>query len=304
MSSNGLKEGCEIVLKNENGLKKENGGTWNFVLKHHKSNNVTVISPGWRSFCDANGLKARDFFRFKLVRTGARPVLCLCTAETNSNRRLLECSEGTNVNSLSTDPSSGEESSETEESEEKKSLKNKGREGIIVKEDSEEESITDKSSLRECLNKEKWKYCSRPGASSSPSQDRFVTLTVTRYSVKNNKLVCLKIVYYMIGFLRCVLVNHFHFASIKSFVQRLPVHFTRVNGINKPGKITLLGQDGVAWKVHLVRDNIIERMRLGRDWKGFCEAHDVKIGESVVFELIREKDASPVLRFITKVKSV
>lgn len=297
MSSNGLKEGCcEIVLKNEY------GGTWNLGLRHHNSNNVTVISPGWRSFCQANGLKARDFFRFKLVRTGAKPVLCLCPAETNSNTRLVECSEGTDVNSVSTDPSNGEKGSETEKSEENKSVKDKGREGIIVKEESEEwRSIEDKSSLRECLNKEKWKYCSRPGDSSSPSQNRFVTLTVTPYSVKSNKLVSFEIVYYFIGFLRCVLVNHF--SSIKSFAQRLPLHFTRVNGINKPGKITLLGQDGVTWMVHLVRENINGRMRLGRDWKGFCDAHGVKIGESFVMELIWEKDASPALKLCNKSNS-
>ncbi|KAL1210416.1 B3 domain-containing protein REM14 [Cardamine amara subsp. amara] len=264
VSSNGLKEGCEIVLKNES------GDTRNLVLKYHKSNEVTVISPGWRSFCQTNGLKVRDFFRFKLVKTGAKHVLCLCAAETNSNTRLVECSEGTGVNSLSTDTSSGEESSETEESEEKKSVKNKG---IIVKEESEEESIEDKSSSRECLNKEKWKYCSRTRASSSASQNRFMTLTITPNSVKSNKL-------------------------------RLPLQFTLVNGINKPGKITLLGQDGVTWMVCLVKDNINGRMSIGRDWKGFCEAHGVKIGKSFVLELIWGKDASPVLQFCTRSNSV
>ena len=152
-------------------------------MKYHKSNDVTVISPGWKSFCYANKLKARSFFRFKLVRTEGKHVLCLCSAEeTNSNTRLVECSEGTDVNSLSTDPSSGEESSEAEESEETKSVKDKCREDIIVKEDSEEESIKDKISLREC---------SRSRASSSASQNRFVTLTVTPYSDKFNKLVSL-----------------------------------------------------------------------------------------------------------------
>lgn len=191
MSSNGLKKGCEIVLKNEN------GGTWNLVLRHNKSNNTTVISGGWRSFCQANGIKARDPFMFKLVKTAGKPVLCLCPTESNRDTSLVACSEGNNANSLSTNASSGEESSETEESEEN------SIEDITVKEENEEESIEEKSSLRECLKIEKWKYCSRSGASSSSSQNRFVTLTITPYSVKSNKMVSLKVVYYSIGFEFC-----------------------------------------------------------------------------------------------------
>ncbi|XP_010447536.1 PREDICTED: B3 domain-containing protein REM17-like [Camelina sativa] len=269
VSSNGLDKDCcdEMVLKNEYGR------TWNLVLRHHKSNNTVVMSRGWRSFCQGNGLKARDSFRFKLVRTGAKPVLCLCPAETKRDTRVVECSEGTDVDSLSTDPSSGEESSETEESEVKKNTKHKGRDNINFKEDSEVESIEDKISLHECSNIEKWKYCSRSGASSSSSQSRFLTLTISPYSYRTNKL-------------------------------RLPLHFTRVNGIKKPGKITLLGQDGVHRMVRLVKDHENGRLRLGRDWKGFCELHSVKIGESFVLELIWKKDASPALKFCTKVNCV
>ncbi|XP_019086665.1 PREDICTED: B3 domain-containing protein REM17-like [Camelina sativa] len=196
VSSNGLNKECcdEMVLKNEYGR------TWNLVLRHRKSNNTVVMSRGWRSFCQVNGLKARDSFRFKLVRTGAKPVLCLCPAETKRDTRVVECSKGTDVDSLSTDPSSGEESSETEESEVKKNIKDNGRDNSNFKEDSEEESIEE--------NIKKEKYCSRRGASSSSSQSRFVTLTITPYSYRSNKL-------------------------------RLPLHFTRVNGIEKPGKITV-----------------------------------------------------------------
>lgn len=180
--SNGLKEGyCEMVLKNEY------GGTWDLVMRHHESNNHTVIRQGWRSFCRANRIKARDPFRFKLVRTGEKPVLRLCSAETNRDTKPGECSKGNDVTSLSTDDSSGEESIETEESEEETSS-----DDIIVTKENEEESL----GLRECLNVDKWKYCLEPGASSSQSQNRFVTLTVTPYSFKCNKLVsCLEVVY-------------------------------------------------------------------------------------------------------------
>ncbi|XP_023634055.1 B3 domain-containing protein REM17 [Capsella rubella] len=263
VSSNGLDKGrCdEMVLKNEDGR------TWNLVLRHDKSNNSVLISRGWRSFCQVNGLKARDTFRFKLVITGGKHVLCLCSAETSRDTRVLECSEGTDVDSLSTDPSRAEESSETEESEDN------GRDNTIVKEDSEEESIEDKSSLRECSIAEKWKHSSRPGASSSSSQSRFVTLTFSPYSFRSNKL-------------------------------RLPLCFTRANGIKKPGKITLLGRDGVNRMVRLLKDHENGRLRLGRDWKGFCRVHGVKIGESFVLELIWKKDAGPVLKFCTKVNCV
>ncbi|CAH2077345.1 unnamed protein product [Thlaspi arvense] len=262
VNSNGLKERCEMVLKNEN------GGTWELVLRHNKANNTTVISGGWRRFCQVNGIKARDPFRFKLVGTGDKPVLRLCPAETNRDtRRQVDCSEGTDVHSLSTSSSSGEETSETEESEDT------SRDDISVNDESEEESIEDKSSLRESLNVEKWKYWSRAGASFSSSQNRFVTLTITPYSIKSNKM-------------------------------KLPLHFTKVNGINKAGTIMLMGQDGVSWMVHLAQENSRGRMRLGRDWKGFCEVHGVKIGDSFVLELIREKDARPVLKFYTKVRCV
>lgn len=100
-----------------------------------------------------------------------------------------------------------------------------------------------------------------------------MTLTVTQYSIKSNKL-------------------------------RLPLRFTRVNGINKAGKITLMGQDGVNWMVRLTNENKCGRMRLGRGWKGFCEAHGVKLGESFVLELMRKKDACPVLKFGKRVHCV
>ncbi|CAN6819523.1 unnamed protein product [Brassica oleracea var. botrytis] len=87
--------------------------------------------------------------------------------------------------------------------------------------------------------------------------------------------------------------------------ERLPLRFTRVNGINKAGKkITLMGQDGVNWMVLLTNENERGRMRLGRGWKGFCEAHGVKIGDSFVLELMREKDSSHVLKFCTKLNCV
>lgn len=237
MNSNGLKgKCCEMILKNDN------GGTWCLVLRRNETNETTVISRGWRSFCHANGLKVRDPFKFKLVGTREKPVLQFCPSESNRNTRHVDCSEG-DVHSLS-----------------------------------------------------------KKEASSSPCQNPFVTLTVTQYSIKSNKLVSTICCLLLNMILICIMVNNF--ATTKSFVQRLPLRFTRVNGINKAGKITLMGQDGVNWLVHLTNENKCGKLRLGRGWKGFCEAHGVKIGESFVLELIREKDATPVLKFCNKVNCV
>ncbi|KAG7592893.1 DNA-binding pseudobarrel domain superfamily [Arabidopsis thaliana x Arabidopsis arenosa] len=240
VSSNGLDKGCKkIVLKNEWGRE------WNLVLKHYKSHCFTIIKRGWASFCQGSGLKARDSFKFKLDGTEEKPVLSLCPAESNHDKTPKACPEGyDDVKSLSSNPSSGDDSSKSEES---------------------EENIS-----QDCLEIKKRKYFSSCRASSSYTQNRFVTLTLTRSAFQTYKLY-------------------------------LPLGFTQVNGINKPRKITLLGQDGVKRVVDLYQDKISGTMRFGKGWREFCEAQGVKIDESFVLELIWEKEASPVLKFFTKV---
>jgi len=85
------------------------------------------------------------------------------------------------------------------------------------------------------------------------------------------------------------------------FLQFLPRGFTQVNGINKPRKITLLGQDGVKKVVDLYQESSSRIMRFGKGWREFFDAQGVKIDDSFVLELIWEKEASPVLKFCTKV---
>ncbi|CAH8390911.1 unnamed protein product [Eruca vesicaria subsp. sativa] len=210
VTANGLNKGCsEIVLKNER------GGTWTLPLKHYKSINHTYLGPGWTTFCQVNGIKAEDSFMFKLVRTGDKPVLCLCPEDSDD---------------LSSSTSSGDKSSKSQES--------------------KEESLGDKR------------------ASSSYSQDRFVTLTLTAKAVKHYQLF-------------------------------LPMGFMKRNGINKPGKITLLGQDGVRRVVALSQNKRHGKMQIGKGWRVFRDAHGVKIGQPFVLELIWEDQASPVLKFCT-----
>ncbi|KAF8103844.1 hypothetical protein N665_0183s0022 [Sinapis alba] len=245
VTANGLERGFrEITLKNEW------GGKWSLGLRYYESLNRTYLGPGWKTFCQVNGIKAGDSFMFKLVETGNKPVLLLCSS--NGGKTPLECSEDSDdVNSLSSDTSSGDDS--REESQE-----------------SEEGSLGDEGSSQERFEMEKEKNLYR--ASSSYCQDPFVKLTITPRALKTYKL-------------------------------NLPLGFTRVNGINKPGKITLLDKDGVKKQVvDLLEQNRNTRiMRLGKGWREFCESHGVKVGDSFLLKLIWEdKEAIPVLKFCTK----
>ncbi|CAN8306679.1 unnamed protein product [Cochlearia groenlandica] len=132
--------------------------------------------------------------------------------------------------------------------------------------ESENESLEDKSITQE-------KKILRCRASSSYNQGRFVTLTLTPSAVKHYKLI-------------------------------LPMRFTRANGLNEPGKITLLSKDGIKQVVDLLWNNRNGVLRIGKGWREFCEAHDVKIGEPFVLELMWDEEASPVLKFFTKLNSL
>lgn len=83
-------------------------------------------------------------------------------------------------------------------------------------------------------------------------------------------------------------------------MQFLPMGFAKRNGINKPGKITLLGQDGVKQEVALMQNKRTGQMQIGKGWRVFRDAHGLKIGHPFVLELIWEDEASPVLKFCTK----
>ncbi|KAJ4916582.1 B3 domain-containing protein REM17 [Raphanus sativus] len=245
ITANGLEKGfSEINVKNEW------GGRWSLGLRHYESHNHTYLGPGWKTFCQVNGMKAGDSFMFKLVETGDKPVLLLC----NSNRgeTPLEIPEDSDhVHSLSSDTSSGDDS--REESQE-----------------SEEESLEDDSRSKECFEMEKRKSSLRCICSSPYSKHRFLRLTLTQNALKTS-------------------------------VLHLPMSFTRANGINKPRKIQLLGKDGVKKQmVDLLKTRSTGRMRIGKGWREFRDAHGVKVGESFLLELIWEEEAIPVLKFCTE----
>ncbi|CAH8390166.1 unnamed protein product [Eruca vesicaria subsp. sativa] len=239
VTANGLEKGLsEITLKNER------GGSWILGWKHYESPNRTYLGPGWKTFCQVNGIKAGDSFMLKLVEAGDKPVLLLCSS--NGGTTPLECSE--DVNSLSSDTSSEDEQSQ----------------------ESDNVSIEDKDSSQECCVMEREKSSLRCICSSPYSKHRFVKLTLTQNAHKTSVLY-------------------------------LPLAFTRMNCINKPRKIMLLGKDGVKkQEVDLLKNKSTGAMRLGKGWREFCEDHGVKVRESFLLELIRDEEATPVLKFCTK----
>ncbi|CAN8314989.1 unnamed protein product [Cochlearia groenlandica] len=101
--------------------------------------------------------------------------------------------------------------------------------------------------------------------STLANQNRFVTLTLTKDSLKNSRLY-------------------------------LPMPFLKENGMDKPGMVTLLGKDGTRRLVNLLRENS-GRMSLGKGLKDFTKANELKMGESFTMELIWET-ATPVLSLL------
>ncbi|VVB11768.1 unnamed protein product [Arabis nemorensis] len=86
--------------------------------------------------------------------------------------------------------------------------------------------------------------------------------------------------------------------DVRACKLHLPIQFMRANGIDKLGKITLLGKDGINCSAYrLSRDGFVA---LGIGWKGFCETNGVQTGESFSLEFIYEEDATPVFRFCSK----
>ncbi|KAG2243225.1 hypothetical protein Bca52824_094923 [Brassica carinata] len=83
--------------------------------------------------------------------------------------------------------------------------------------------------------------------------------------------------------------------------QHLPVHFTRGNKLNRPGKIVLVDKDKVEWSMKLKEDIRSGNTYImgGKGWKSFCAANEVVAGESLTLELIR-RGRIPLLKFCSK----
>ncbi|KAG2331816.1 hypothetical protein Bca52824_002996 [Brassica carinata] len=232
-----------MQFSRENGINKpgkiyllgSDGSKWlaNLLLE---SRGRMTVGDGWKSFVKANGLKIGESYTLELNWEDTTPVLGLCPTDHSIDIRAQgECSEASENESLPIRPSSGTE---------------------IVK----YESRKDESSSRE---REKNHLRSR--VSSSASQNRFLTLTITPDSLRHGRL-------------------------------RLPLEFMTENSMNRPGDITLLGKDGAKWLASLLLERR-GRMCLGKGWKDFAKANGLKTGDSITLESIWE-DSTPVLRLL------
>ncbi|XP_013587747.1 PREDICTED: B3 domain-containing protein REM8-like [Brassica oleracea var. oleracea] len=83
--------------------------------------------------------------------------------------------------------------------------------------------------------------------------------------------------------------------------QYLPVHFTRANKLDRPGKIVLVDKDKVEWSMKLKADIRSTYIMGGKGWKSFCAANEVVAGESLTLELIR-RGRIPLLKFCSKME--
>ncbi|XP_033135798.1 B3 domain-containing protein REM8 [Brassica rapa] len=92
-------------------------------------------------------------------------------------------------------------------------------------------------------------------------------------------------------------------SSLEIGKQHLPVHFTRGNKLNKPGKIVLVDKDKVEWSMKLNQDSRSGTMYImgGTAWKSFCAANGVVVGESLTLELIR-RGMILLLKFCSKME--
>ncbi|VVB08919.1 unnamed protein product [Arabis nemorensis] len=125
------------------------------------------------------------------------------------------------------------------------------------------ESCISKANEKESVSTEP-----RSRDSSSATQNQFVTLALTPEDVRACQL-------------------------------HLPSQFMKANGINKLGRITLLGENGMEWSAYLLsKDGTVA---LGNGWDEFCEANGVNLGESFTLQFFSEQDkTSPVLKFCSR----
>ncbi|KAJ0232446.1 B3 domain-containing protein REM-like 1 [Hirschfeldia incana] len=233
-----------MQFSRENGINKpgkiyllgNNGSKWlaNLLLE---SRGRMTVGDGWKSFVKANGLKIGESYTLELNWEDTTPVLSLYPTDQSIGVRAEgECSEASENESLPIKPSgSGTE--------------------VIKYENRNDESCSE--------DREKSHLLSRD--SSSGSQNRFLTLTITPDSLRHGRL-------------------------------RLPLEFMTENGMNRPGDITLLGKDGAKWLASLLLERR-GRMCLGKGWKDFAKANGLKTGDSITLESIWE-DSTPVLRLL------
>uniref|UniRef100_A0A1J3CA80 B3 domain-containing protein REM12 n=1 Tax=Noccaea caerulescens TaxID=107243 RepID=A0A1J3CA80_NOCCA len=293
-SSNGLKRKCRKIVLTDEGER-----SWALDLRFNKTSETFYITRGWRNFCEENGKTAGSFFKFKLMINGETPSLSVCPTESVSDGKEEDknirqrCRESTSPNqnrfvtlTLTNDSLKNSRLYLPLSFLKENGMDQPGMVTLLGKDGTRRlANLLRESSGRMSLGKGLKDFTRANGLkmgesftleliweNATPvlsllstelrSQNRFVTLTLTKDSFKNSRL-------------------------------GLPLPFMRENRMNEPGTIALLGKDGTKWMANLLRESQ-GRMSLGKGWKYFARANGLEIGDSFTLESIWE-DATPML---------
>ncbi|XP_020885761.1 B3 domain-containing protein REM12-like isoform X1 [Arabidopsis lyrata subsp. lyrata] len=85
--------------------------------------------------------------------------------------------------------------------------------------------------------------------------------------------------------------------NLRNSRRNLPLSFTRENGLDEPGIITLVGNDGTKLEANLLRENT-GIMCLGKGWKEFAMSNGLRSGELFTLEAILE-NGIPMLSLVS-----
>ncbi|CAL9233865.1 unnamed protein product [Arabidopsis halleri] len=303
-SYNGLNRKCRKIVLTDGG-----GRSWEMDLKFNKNLGCFSITRGWRHFCDENGKKAGSFFlptqkRFVTVRVVPD---CLKRCRLYLSRRFLKnngLGETKMVTLLGTD-GTRRLANLVRETSGRMSL---GRGWVefananglkigqyftlesiwandspILKLSSTNDSKSDKRKHRENFPVASHKEFVSTEASDGNELEKDMNTEemINQSSLIDNRFVILAL----------------EPEDAKAGMLYLPSHFMKANGIDKVGKIYMLGTNEMEWWWGnlLTRDGIVS---VGCRWRYFCKSNGVKIGQSFKLEYKYKYDTRPVLKFV------
>ncbi|CAH8367189.1 unnamed protein product [Eruca vesicaria subsp. sativa] len=335
--ANGLETRCggEIVLMNEKGK------SWTLALKQ-KLSGPTYIRRGWRSFCNANGLKTGGFYTFKLIQSGRTPVLRLSSTETEKEAEPSSQEPSCFVANISRANLCYDTLYLPKKFSRENGLETRCGEIVLMNEKgtSWKLKLKRKSSCGTMYITQGWRsFCRinglRAGSSitfkliqrggtlvlhlspketeeeqeCSPKANEVESLPTEEESDEESSQDEKKIKKHRSTWKASTSQFQNQFVALtlrpfnlKKYLLFLPIPFTRRHGINEETKMTLLDKNGVKWSTDLRSERTSRKIRLVGGWQEFFKANCVKTGESIIVKLIWEGDKSCVLKFCSKVK--
>ncbi|KAG7567577.1 B3 DNA binding domain, partial [Arabidopsis thaliana x Arabidopsis arenosa] len=328
--SNGLNQKCRKIVLTDGG-----GRSWEMDLKFNKNLDCFSITRGWRHFCDENGKKEGSFFVFELTIKEGTPLLYFSPSESTINytklpnqerfvtvrlvpdclkhcrlylsRRFLKnngLGETKMVTLLGTD-GTRRLANLLRENNGRMSLGRGWVEFVkanglkigqyftlesiwandtpILKLSSTNDSKSDIRQRRENLPEanEKEFVSTEASDGNEPEKDMNTEEMINQSSLIDNRFVILAL----------------EPEDAKAGMLYLPSHFMKANGIDKVGKIYMLGTNEMEWWWGnlLTRDGIVS---VGSRWRYFCKSNGLKIGQSFKLEYMYKYDTRPVLKFV------